>query len=346
MRDIEQEKRLDFFSQFVHKKSFGLELGPSYRPTFTKSEGWNVKTLDHCNTSELKAKYLADPNTPNELVDRIEPVDFVWQGQPYLDIPGMESNFDYVVACHVIEHQFDLVQFLDDIASVIKEQGLLLLAVPQRSLMFDSARPLSTLGDVVIAHKDKALYDLKVYLDETSLRVGRNEIGCWIGDYRNNPDSELSFIYSGLETNELFQELIGDYQPPSEYRDGHRWVFEPETLEYLISQLRAAGLTDFKVKERGQGFGCEFFLVLEKEINEQKSVSDSELNPNGYLPGEVPAVKYFREEYESTRNKLNDSVVSLSQLRDELNGIYNSRSWKLTKPLRVMIKFLRKLKSL
>ena len=344
MRDLEQEQRLEFFSRFVSKNAYGLELGPSYRPTFSKSEGWNVKTLDHCDTPELKDKYLADPHTPNELVERIEAVDFVWQGQPYLDIPGMDGDFDYVVACHVIEHQFDLIQFLNDIASVIKDQGLLLLAVPQRSLMFDSARPLSTLGDVVIAHKDKSLYDLKVYLDETSLRVNRNEIGCWIGDYRNNPDSDLTFNFTGKETNKLFQQLVGNYEPPSEYRDGHRWVFEPETLEYLISQLRAAGLTNLKVKERGHGFGCEFFLVLEKEQNNKIIIPDSELNPDGYLPSSVPAVVYFKEEYESTKNKLNEALSSISRLNEEINGIYNSRSWKLTKPLRRLLQLFRKLK--
>ena len=76
--DDYQTLRQQHFLQYVQRDFKGIEFGPGYRPTFPKSDGFRVIVVDHCSTSELKAKYDSDANVPNELVKQIEEVDVVW----------------------------------------------------------------------------------------------------------------------------------------------------------------------------------------------------------------------------------------------------------------------------
>ena len=153
-----QVSRRNVFENWVDRDSHGLEIGPSYRPTFPKAQGWQVLVVDHCDTAELVAKFRADPNVPSFMIDQIEPVDLVSSGATYSDIPGTPYNLDFVVACHVIEHTMDLIGFFNGMSDIVRLDGLLMLAIPSAHLSFDFYRPLSTLGDVIMAHRAPAEY--------------------------------------------------------------------------------------------------------------------------------------------------------------------------------------------
>jgi hypothetical protein len=43
--------------QGVNIDTYGLEIGPSFRPIAPKKDGFNVKILDHATAEELAAKY-------------------------------------------------------------------------------------------------------------------------------------------------------------------------------------------------------------------------------------------------------------------------------------------------
>jgi hypothetical protein len=76
--DDYQLNRQKAFASYVKRESRGMEIGPGYRPTFSKADGYAVTIVNHCSTEELIAKYAADAYVPQELVQQIETDDVVW----------------------------------------------------------------------------------------------------------------------------------------------------------------------------------------------------------------------------------------------------------------------------
>ena len=86
--------------QHLNQRGRGLEIGPSHAPIAPKSKGYNVKILDHLPAAQLREKYaplVAD-------VSAIEEVDYVWSGEPFAELVGPKTRFDWVIASHVVEH--------------------------------------------------------------------------------------------------------------------------------------------------------------------------------------------------------------------------------------------------
>lgn len=261
--DNEQKARFSYFQHFAHPDHTGLEIGPLTRPTFPAHTGYSVQTLDHASTEDLKKKYEADPGID---VTRIVDVDWVWSGGAYTDIEGIPTDFDFIVSCHSIEHSVDVVQFLQDLSSLLSPDGRVFLVTPNRSTMFDFYRPLTTLGDALMGHHYPKALDMKARIDELELASALNGTICWSQD-----EGLLGRIRRQrpipVRTRESLPEFLADlstWADERDYRDGHRWVFEPESLTVLISSLRQLGLCDFRVADYQPGVGCEFMMVLEK----------------------------------------------------------------------------------
>src|SRR5262245_58047344 len=108
-----------------------LEIGPSYNPVAPKWDGWNVKSIDHLSREALIEKYRGHAGVD---VSCIEDVDFVWtDGDLSSAVPEeLHGTFDALIASHVIEHAPDLLAFLGSIARLLKPQGVVALAIPDK----------------------------------------------------------------------------------------------------------------------------------------------------------------------------------------------------------------------
>ena len=108
-----------------------IEIGPSFSPIAPKSEGWNTVSIDHLTKDGLVAKYNGEPFVD---VARIEPVDFLWVSGPLSNaVPKtLHGSFDALVASHVIEHTPDLIDFLDSATTLVKYDGVVVLAIPDK----------------------------------------------------------------------------------------------------------------------------------------------------------------------------------------------------------------------
>lgn len=326
--------RRDFFDKYLDmSKGKGLEIGPGFNPTYPKSLGFPVLALDHLPTEQLVQKYTSDPNVSDEMVQRIESVDLVWSGGSYALVSGLPSELNFAVACHVIEHSESLIGFLGGMAEILGTGGLLCLAIPDRDSMFDFFRPMSTLGDVVLADLDPSLYTLKALIDQANLASSLNGQIAWprqVVEEASFCSDQLEFLTNEREALEQIRELVR-IGPPEDYRDAHRWVFSPESFLHLIAQLNALGLSPFEFVDTTWGVGCEFLVVLKRvEGNSGREVA---------VPGDRSS---FRE-LSSVRQKLNfgssevGAAVRLGDYEDvvrRLDAVLGSTSWRLTKPMR------------
>ena len=126
----------------------GLEIGALASPLVKPEEG-NIFFVDHVDTETLLKKYGPDPSVNKA---DIMHVDAVWGAQTLQDCIGAGRKVDYVVASHVIEHVPDLVTWLSEIHSVLRKNGSLRLAIPDRRYTFDYLRNESRIHDVLEAY--------------------------------------------------------------------------------------------------------------------------------------------------------------------------------------------------
>jgi Domain of unknown function (DUF4214) len=270
--DDYQLNRLEAFSSYVKLDSKGLEIGPSYRPTFPKAAGYDIKIIDHCSTEELIAKYRADSYVPQDLVDQIENVDIVWNEGSYRNLPSICDDLDYIVASHVIEHTTDVFGFLKDCSDLLKVGGCLLLVIPDKRCVLDCCRPSSTIGDVLIAHLAPGVYDIKSELDESWYGALLDSGAAWSMDHLEQatndgriaqPQREVA-VGGAIWKRSVSLSLSGNNASVKNYRDAHRWVFDPANFKDIVSFLEHYAPTNLQLEFMPAPFGCEFYAVLRK----------------------------------------------------------------------------------
>src|SRR5437660_8728716 len=138
-------RREEIILSHIKRDGLGLEIGAGHAPVAPKKQGFRVHVLDHCDKKALIEKYR--PHGVN--IDNIEEVDFVWDGRSYTELIGRRHVYDWIIGSHVLEHTTDLIGFLNDCDSLLKKDGVLSLAVPDKRYCFDRFRPLRRIGRVM-----------------------------------------------------------------------------------------------------------------------------------------------------------------------------------------------------
>lgn len=208
----------------------GVEIGALCRPVVTREDG-TVYYVDHASTSELREKYKNDPLVDiSALVD----VDAVWGRQSLSEALG-GKRVDYVIASHVVEHVPDLVGWLAEISAILKADGQLRLAVPDKRFTFDLKREESRISDVLSAYVVKARIPQPQAILDHLLNV--------------RYDVDVSDIWLGRSSHgrpaHAFADAIGVAQDAvvhGNYHDVHCWVFTPASFARICRQLVENGL--------------------------------------------------------------------------------------------------------
>jgi SAM-dependent methyltransferase len=211
----------------------GLEIGPSYRPLFPKSDGWGVTVVDHADRRELVAKYQAwEVDT-----SAIEDVDVVLRGRGIESLEPKKA-FDYIVASHVIEHVPNPVGFLNSAFTLLKPGGTLRLAVPDKRYCFDILKPVTTTGQFLQAHlENRTQHTFGQIVDALMLHAMK---GSDILFPTLKAGDRLAFAHSAAQSYQMAQRAIS-----GGYLDIHAWVFTPTSFEMICRQLKTIGLFPF-----------------------------------------------------------------------------------------------------
>lgn len=310
------------------KQLAGIEVGALDRPLVRRGDG-PVIYVDHVDTPALREKYAKDPNiTAEKIVD----VGAVWGERSISEAVGRQV--DYVVASHVIEHVPDLIGWLQEIHDVLRSDGQLRLAVPDRRYTFDFRRRESRLADVLNAWLLRARKPLPHAILDFALNAATidplqawqckaAEAKPWHGF-----DAALAMAREALEQGT--------------YHDVHCWVFTPVSFAELMRRLVEAGLVGFSCLRlmRTEPGDLEFIAHLKRcddpavAAASWRSVLDAERD---HTAGDGRPVEDRDEESEADKVR-----AECDLLRHQLEAILNSRSWRITAPLRAATDRLRR----
>jgi len=246
--------REEIILKHIKRDGRGLEIGAGCAPIAPKKQGFRVHVLDHCDRKALIEKYR--PHGIN--VGNIEEVDFVWDGRPYVAIIGRRHVYDWIIGSHVLEHTTDLIGFLNDCDSLLKKEGVLSLAVPDKRYCFDRFRPLTGIARVIDAARNpqkihSAGTAAEYFLTVTS-KGGRIA-------WDNDEEGEFKLVHSLEEA----KQAIRGVSERGCYLDVHEWCFTPTSFRLMMRDLFELGFIQLKELAFHPPEGSEFYITLSRQ---------------------------------------------------------------------------------
>lgn len=218
-------RRRKELSKYVNlTKAHGLEIGPLDAPLITKKEG-NVKYLDYLSYDELVKRHSARRDA-----DKIVPPDYVISSdQPLTSL--VKERFDYIIACHVIEHIPNTVAWLNDLRGLLNERGYLFLVVPDKRYTFDILRPETTLAHVLNDYfRDIKVPELEHVFEHFFLKRELSSREIWSNDFQEKLSCQR---YTVNQAYTMAVQKIRD----SGYVDVHCHVYTYESFKDLMNSL-------------------------------------------------------------------------------------------------------------
>ncbi len=238
---------------WIQTKGVGLEIGPGPYPVMPKRDGFRVEIVDCVSRTELVEKF----KDHKIQVQEIEEVDHLWTGQTYSELTGKENHYDWIVACHVIEHTPDLIAFIQDCETVLNETGVLALVVPDKRYCFDYHRPLSGLARVVDSHTaGNRIHTVGTAAEYFMHVVSRGNETSWerfkMGEFRH------------IHTLDEAKVAIQAIRDEKAFLDMHAWCFVPSSFRLLMHDLYLLGYTTMQELAFYPTEGIEFTILLSK----------------------------------------------------------------------------------
>ena len=114
----------------------GLEIGAFEHPA-ELPKSCEIKYFDKISTEQAKDLF------PEVLHHRLPDIDYLGD----LDVDGlkkfMNESFDFIIVNHVLEHLYDPIFAISECFRVLKEEGSLVISIPDKRFTFDKHRKLT-----------------------------------------------------------------------------------------------------------------------------------------------------------------------------------------------------------
>lgn len=236
-------------------KGLGLEIAPYFDP-FVDRAKYKVLYTDYISTDEIKEKALENPTLSGQAIPE---VDFVWTPGSHLRERAPPIAFDYVVASHVMEHVPNPVGWLNELLSVTKTGGKVVLFLPDRRQTSDLYRNITSFAEMV-----------ELWISQPDVPTPRQVADFMGGSFRN--DHGTSNFFDGAKTPTSADRSYSDEDAidtakfvslNNNYIDVHATVWEPVHFADVLRRLSAAGLINVDVGDPVSE-GAEFMVVITK----------------------------------------------------------------------------------
>jgi len=297
-QDPEQDRRIgafrDYIVRTVAKDRPSVEVGPSHNPIIAKRLGFDVRTVDHADATQLAKKYTGFGVD----VSRIEPVDVIWTGGRLSDALS-RRDAAAIVCSHMIEHATDFIGFLDDCTELLAPDGRILLAVPDRRYCFDFLHPTSDVAKVLDDHRQQRRIHSFASLFRNTTNVAA----------RIDGTDRIAWGQHGIDDITLYngdpEGGIDDIVAATEYIDSHENYFTPSSFVLLIEELRFLGQLRLAPRVVTRARGCEFLITLA---------------PAPHAAGRPPLAEYLARKKFLVLNMLREERERLQYLGKLLDG--------------------------
>jgi SAM-dependent methyltransferase len=267
--------------QYVPNQAKILEISPFWCPVFTGSNVFYFDVVDKKGLID-KAKLHKLPT------ERIPDIHYISQNG---DLGVVLDKFDVVFSSHVIEHTIDLITHLNQVYSVLNENGNYILYIPDYRYCFDHFRRSSTFPEIVEAYIQKRKnHSPKAVIEQIFYSTHNNAAKHWLG-YHGRATYDVEFDVSA------FTNCMTEIQKSEDYIDCHNWRFTPASFVSHIRFLRKIALCNFYIAYISETMPgtFEFCVVLTKNPDFEYTILDR----RGYYSGYIYLVKHlFRQAYD------------------------------------------------
>ena len=227
-------RRTRFWDLQDFSQGHGLEIGPLHRPILVPEEA-RVQYADVFDADHLRQFYTSHPQVITEDIPEIDFVllqDGVVRKLPEATLAN--APYDWVIASHVIEHVPDLIDWLAQVGEITRDDGALIMAVPDRRFTFDLHRPLTSLGQILQAHElEDDRPSMRAVFDHFSSHVTVQAPHLWNGGRPPGYEARTYGVKHALTQVERRRR--------GEYVDAHVWIFTPDSFLAQIAELRHLG---------------------------------------------------------------------------------------------------------
>jgi len=144
----------------------GLEIGALHEPLEVPSSA-SLRYVDRLSAEEQRRHY------PELAGKALVPVDVVDDGERLATIS--EASVDFVIANHFLEHCEDPIAAIGAFLRVVRDGGIVYLAVPDKRFSFDAGREITTIEHLLEDHEGGVDASRRAhYLDWARHVLGRN----------------------------------------------------------------------------------------------------------------------------------------------------------------------------
>lgn len=244
-----------YLLKYIKPTDSVLEIGPLHHPIVPKGYAANIEYLDLMSQEELKKFYVHDKNIDVNLIPFIN---YVWKGGKYRDYT--DKKYDIVFSSHNIEHTCNLVEFLNNCSEILKPNGKILLAIPDRRYCFDHYRSPTLITDVLEAYfLNRKKHSLANALEDHFMRSHNDVAAYWNGEDDEERKNKMKTV--DFEDIKKFVSRV-----EKEYVDAHVWKFSPSSFQYIMECLFNYKLIDLKITHLTETLRnhVEFYSIMEK----------------------------------------------------------------------------------
>lgn len=211
----------------------GIEIGALHNP-LKVSEKARVRYLDRMTVADLRRQY------PELAKENLVEVDIVDDGEHLVTVA--DESQDFVIANHFIEHSQNPLLAIANMFRVLKVDGVLYIALPDKRYSFDAERPVTSL--------DHLLRDFREGPDWS--RKGHFEEWAWLVSKVENPEERKKLV------NKL---MTMDYSI-------HFHVWSQKEMVELVLFLQTVHSFEIELMLRG---GKEHIFILRKTARSEGS---------------------------------------------------------------------------
>ena len=205
-----------------------LEIGPGVSPSFSGDNVFyfDVRNVEEFNTYARRKGIVDTQSLPS--------IDY-YSKDGSLNV--INNKFDLIFSSHCIEHVYDIVKHINDVAQILAEDGSYCLVIPDKRYCIDHFRSVSSVGDMIDKHfsTDSKYHRLQVFIDQVFI-AHNDPARHWRNDH-----GETNVYPAAIDT------ALNNWKNTNGMDHGlHAWTFTDDSFLQNLSLLYSSGITQLK----------------------------------------------------------------------------------------------------